>query len=134
MLFKFKIRTSRKQEMVGITDRVKEFVEKSKIKRGICVVYTPHATCGIIINENYDESVCSDILNKLEQIAPENGNYEHDKIDNNAHSHIKASIIGPNETIIIENGKLLLGTWQGIALAEFDGARDRIVFVKMIGE
>jgi len=120
--------------MVGITDRVKEFVEKSKIKRGICVVYTPHATCGIIINENYDESVCSDILNKLEQIAPENGNYEHDKIDNNAHSHIKASIIGPNETIIIENGKLLLGTWQGIALAEFDGARDRIVFVKMIGE
>ena len=132
MLFEFKIKTNKKQEIIDITDKVKEIVEESEIEQGICVAYVPHATAGILINENYDESVCNDILNKLEQIAPENANYEHNKIDNNAHSHIKASIIGPNETIIIENGKLLLGTWQGIALAEFDGPKDRTLLIKII--
>ena len=71
-------------------------------------------------------------INQLEKIAPSTGSYEHDKIDNNAHSHIKASIIGPSELLIIENGNLILGTWQGIALAEFDGPRTRTVLIKLI--
>lgn len=132
MLKEFRVSTSKKQELVDITGKIKEIVRDSGIKSGICIVYVPHATAGIIINENYDPSVCNDILNKLEQIAPQTDRYEHDKIDNNAHSHIKASIIGPSQTIIMQNNELLLGTWQGIALAEFDGPKTRTVFVKII--
>ncbi|MEK0336617.1 MAG: secondary thiamine-phosphate synthase enzyme YjbQ [Nitrosopumilus sp.] len=132
MLKEFRVSTSKKQELVDITGKIKEIVRDSDIKSGICIVYVPHATAGIIINENYDPSVCNDILNKLEQIAPQTDRYEHDKIDNNAHSHIKASIIGPSQTIIMQNNELLLGTWQGIALAEFDGPKTRTVFVKII--
>jgi len=131
-VFEFKLKTNKKQEIIDLTEKIKEVVEKSNIKNGICIVYVPHATCGIIVNENYDPSVCNDILNKLEQIAPENASYEHDKIDNNAHSHVKASLIGPSETVIIENSALQLGTWQGIALTEFDGPRERTVLVKVI--
>ena len=132
MLKEFKINTKEKQELADITDKVKEIVEESEIEQGICVAYVPHATAGILINENYDRYVCEDIINKLEELVPESDKYEHDKIDNNAHSHIKASLIGPSESIIVKDGKLVLGTWQGIALAEFDGPRTRTIFVKVI--
>lgn len=134
MLKEFKINTKEKQELVDITDKVKEIVGESKIEKGICIIYVPHATAGILINENYDKYVCEDIINKLEELVPESDKYEHDKIDNNAHSHIKASLIGPSETIIIKDGKLVLGTWQGIALAEFDGPRTRTIFVKLVSD
>ena len=132
MLKEFKISTTKKSELIDITEKVEQVIKDSGIKKGICIVYAPHATAGILINENNDPSVCRDILNQLEKIAPEKASYEHDKIDNNAHAHIKASIIGPSETIIIEDGELVLGTWQGIALAEFDGQRTRTVLIKII--
>ena len=128
----FKISTTKKQELIDITEKVRQIVKNSKVKKGLCIVYVPHATAGIIVNENYDPSVCKDIINQLERIAPSTDSYEHDKIDDNAHSHIKASLIGPSETLIIENGELILGTWQGIALAEFDGPRTRTVLIKII--
>src|SRR6056297_3005787 len=123
MLKEFEIKTEKNQELIDITDKVKSIISESRIESGICVVYVPHATAGIIINENYDPSVCNDIIKQLNEFIPRHNNYEHDEIDNNAHAHIKASIIGPSETIILEEGKLKLGTWQGIALVEFDGPR-----------
>jgi len=132
MLNNFSIKTNKKQEIVDITDKIKEIVRNSKIQEGICVIYAPHATAGIIINENYDENVCRDIINKLDELIPEKGSYKHDCIDKNAHSHIKSAIIGPDKTLIINKGEIVLGTWQGIALAEFDGPRTRKVFVKII--
>jgi len=132
MLKEFRISTNKKQELIDITDRIKKIVKDFGVKNGICIVYVPHATAGILINENYDASVCNDIINKLEQIAPQRDVYEHNRIDDNAHSHIKASIIGPSEVIPITNGELQLGRWQGIALAEFDGPKTRTVLVKII--
>jgi secondary thiamine-phosphate synthase enzyme len=132
MIKEFSIQTSKKQEIINITKEIKEITNSLNFDNGICVVYAPHSTAGILINENYDENVCKDIINKLEKLIPEKGNYKHDCIDKNAHSHIKSSIIGPSETIIIQNKKLLLGTWQKIALAEFDGPRKRKIFLKFI--
>lgn len=124
------IKTQKEEELIDITDKVKEIVKKSDVEFGTCLVYVPHATCGVIINENYDPSVCEDIINALNRIIPKQG-WKHDKIDNNGHSHIKAAIIGPSKTIPIENGILKLGKWQGIALAEFDGPRERKVIVEV---
>lgn len=134
MIKRFVINTSKKQEIVDITDEVKQIVEESDVKDGICLVYLPHATAGIIVNENYDALVCEDILNKLEELVPGSGNYQHDKIDNNANAHIKSSLIGSSQTFIIQDKKLILGTWQGIAIAEFDGPRKRTVLIKIIKE
>jgi len=132
MQIEFRIKTKKGQEIVDITSQVNDVVKKSKIKEGLCVIYVPHATCAVIINENYDPSVCEDIIFALNKAIPEHAGYKHDSIDNNAHAHIKASIIGPSEVILIKDGKLQLGRWQGIALAEFDGPRDRSVIVKIL--
>lgn len=136
----FTIKSKKREEIIDITKEVEtavfELCEKDK-KRvcnkdiGACLIYVPHATCSIIVNENYDEAVCSDILKFLKEKIPE-GIWEHDKIDNNADSHIKASIIGPSQTIPVENGKLQLGRWQNIALAEFDGPKQRRIIVKLL--
>jgi len=135
----FTISTSKREELVDITGEVKKAVkelcekdkEKSRKDTGACLVYVPHATCGIIVNENYDEKVCEDIIDYLKKQIPA-GVWKHDAIDNNADSHIKASIIGPGQVIPIEGGKLQLGTWQGVALAEFDGPRQRKIIVKIL--
>jgi len=134
MLRTLTIKTNKKQEIIDITEKVKSIVSESGVKEGFCIIFTPHSTAGIIINENYDKNLCYDILDKLEEFIPVYGNYRHNKIDNNAHAHIKASLIGPTKTAIIKNGQLLLGTWQGIALAEFDGPRVRNIFIKIIKE
>lgn len=128
----FNIKTTKKQDIIDITNNVKEIVKKSKIKDGICLVYVRHATSAIIINENYDPSVCEDILTALNKIIPEHAGYKHDKIDNNAAAHIRAAILGPSENIPIKDGTLQLGRWQGIGLVEIDGPRDRTVLVKII--
>ena len=128
----FAIKTSEREEIVDITKQVKEIVDKeSNEDSRACLIYVPHATCAIIINENYDKAVCSDILAWLKKQIPE-GIWKHDKIDNNADSHIKASIIGPSQLIPIQKGELQLGRWQGIALGEFDGPRERKIIAKII--
>jgi len=125
--------TKEHNELIDITKEVEKIVSESKVKHGLCNVFTMHATAAILINENYDINIREDIINTLNRIIPEHNNYKHDQIDNNAASHIKAAIIGPSETIPIKDGKLLLGTWQQIAFCEFDGPRSNrkvIVSVK----
>jgi len=129
----FTVSTSKKYDMVDVTDKVKEIVKKSKINDGIVNVYVTHATAAIVINENYDPNVCTDVLNALDKLVPE-GRWLHDRVDGNAASHIKASILGPSETVPVREGKLQLGTWQSIMLVELDGPRsNRRVVVSVVG-
>lgn len=132
MIQEIQISSNKSQEMIDITREVFKVVKESGVKDGICLIYTPHATAGILINENYDSYVCEDIIKKISDLIPPHNGYKHDKIDNNSHAHIKASLIGPSETIIIKNSELLLGTWQGIALIDFDGPRKRKIFIKIL--
>lgn len=128
----FTIKTQKREEIIDITREVEKVVAKNAKKdTNACLIYVPHATCAVIVNENYDEAVCRDILKFLKKQIP-TGIWEHDKIDDNADSHIKSSIIGPSQLIPIENGKLQLGRWQNVALAEFDGPRERRVIVKIL--
>jgi secondary thiamine-phosphate synthase enzyme len=126
-----RIRTRQHNEMIDITAEVEQVMEKSKVSVGICLAFCPHATAGLTINENADPSVRRDILTKLSKIVPENDpDYSHS--EGNSAAHIKASLIGSSAQIIIESGRLLLGTWQGIYFCEFNGPRERKILVKMI--
>jgi secondary thiamine-phosphate synthase enzyme len=127
----FKVETTKKEEVVDITEKVREILKESKVKNGIMVVYVKHATAGIIINENYDPNVCLDFLDALKDLIPA-GKWRHDKVDGNTDAHIKASIIGPSETLIIENNDLVLGTWQNLMLVSWDGPRTRTIKVEII--
>ncbi len=122
------IKTASRAEMVDVTDRVRREVEKAGVKDGLCVVYVPHTTSGVTINEGADPSVCSDILQKLNQLVPANDGYRH--MEGNSDSHIKASLTGSSVTVLVEGGRLVLGTWQKIFYCEFDGPRSRKFFVK----
>ncbi|MDD5086997.1 MAG: secondary thiamine-phosphate synthase enzyme YjbQ [Candidatus Nanoarchaeia archaeon] len=125
--------TKEHEEIVDITDEVQKIVSESKVKNGLCNVFTMHATAAIIINENYDSNLRSDIIKAIKKIVPEKDSYLHDKIDNNAASHIRSTILGPSETIPIKDGKLQLGTWQQIAFFELDGPRnERKIVVSVI--
>ncbi|MFA5031987.1 MAG: secondary thiamine-phosphate synthase enzyme YjbQ [bacterium] len=119
----FTIKTSSHQELIDITHEVKNIVRESGIKDGFCIIFIPHATAGVILNENADPNIKIDFLNALNKAIPESANYLHDNIDGNAAAHIKSSIVGPSITIPIKNNQLLLGTWQDIMFCEFDGPR-----------
>ena len=127
------ISTSKRQELIDITDSVVAIVKKSKIKDGICHIFVMHSTAAIIINENYDPNICLDLLVALNDIVPK-GKWRHDKIDGNADAHIKASILGPSEIIPIKDGKLQLGKWQAAMLVELDGPRARNIIVQITGD
>lgn len=131
-MHEFTIATRRKEEMVNITSFVRQAVRESGKKRGICTVYVPHTTAGVTINESADPDVVLDILRGLRHTVPENLPYEHG--EGNAPAHVKASLVGPSVSVIFENGEVLLGTWQGIFFCEFDGPRQRRVWVQIIGE
>jgi secondary thiamine-phosphate synthase enzyme len=124
------IHTRKTQEMIDITAQVAEVVQRAGVANGLCMVYVPHATAAIVINENADPNVCQDIMDALARIVPE-GAWRHDRIDNNAAAHIKATILGPSETVPVREGRLRLGTWQSLMLVEFDGPRDRSVIVEV---
>ncbi|CAB3289953.1 conserved protein of unknown function [Methanocaldococcus lauensis] len=130
MLFKFQIKTNKREELVDITPQIVSAVSESKVKDGIAVIYVPHTTAGITINENADPSVKHDIINFLSHLIPKNWNFTH--LEGNSDAHIKSSLIGCSQTVIIKDGKPLLGTWQGIFFAEFDGPRLRKFYVKII--
>jgi secondary thiamine-phosphate synthase enzyme len=123
-----KIRTGKKYEILDLTQRIAEAVQTAQVKEGICCVYTPHATAAIIINENDDQQIGLDLLDALDRLIPE-GVWRHDQVDSNGAAHLKAAILGPSETIPVQNGRLALGTWQAIMLVELDGPRDRKVIV-----
>jgi secondary thiamine-phosphate synthase enzyme len=126
----FCVRTKRPQEMVDITGRVADLVRQSGVGDGICLVFVPHATAAVVINENADPNVCEDILDALAGLVPE-GKWRHDRIDDNAAAHIKATILGPSQAVPVREGCLRLGTWQSLMLAELDGPRDRTVIVEV---
>ncbi len=124
------VKTTKTQQFVDITGLVNKAVSESGIKDGIVVVFVPHTTAGVTINENADPDVVSDIMSALSEAYPEHNGYLH--IEGNSHAHIKASLMGSSCSIIIENGKLRLGTWQGVYFCEFDGPRNRKVYIKTI--
>ncbi|MFH1209397.1 MAG: secondary thiamine-phosphate synthase enzyme YjbQ [archaeon] len=127
-----KIKTNNKQELIDITSNVKDFVKKSKIKKGLCNIYLKHSTASLIINENADPNIKKDILKALNDILPDHNGYLHDKIDNNAGAHIKSSILGCSLTIPFQENELLLGRWQDIFLVEFDGPRQREIILSIV--
>lgn len=116
--------TEKNRELANITAHVQRVLENSEIKNGICLVYAPHATGAIIIDED-EAGLKQDLLDALWKIIPERGNYQHDKIDNNAHAHLKSAIVGCSKTVPIVDGHLGLGTWQSIFFLESDGPRTR---------
>lgn len=124
--------TSKRNQFVDITSKVEGVVKKSNVKEGICNVFTLHATGAIVVNENYDANICEDTLDALSKLIPA-GIWRHDRVDGNGDAHIKASILGPSESIPIRDGKLLLGRWQAISFVELDGPRsDRKVVVSVV--
>lgn len=125
-----KIYTKEREEIIDLTSKIKDIIKKTKIKEGLCVIYVPHATAAVTINENYDPAVCEDFLEALKKIAPK-GIWKHDKIDENGDAHIKAAIIGPSEVIPIKNSQILLGKWQGVMFCEFDGPRERRIIINV---
>lgn len=123
------IKTHSRTEMVDVTPAVQKEVSDRGVMDGICTVYVPHTTAGITINEGADPAVCYDILTKLNELVPPHSGYRH--MEGNADSHIKASMMGSSVSVIVEKGRLVLGTWQTIFFCEFDGPRSRKVYVKI---
>ena len=130
MLKKFEIKTAKREELVNISAFVENAVKESGVKSGAAIIFCPHTTAAITINENADPDVCADIIKGLKNISPMDKNYAH--IEGNSDAHIKSSLTGASQTIIIENAKLVLGVWQDIYFCEFDGPRTRTVFVKIM--
>jgi len=126
----FEVRTPSHACLVDITSQVERAVAQSKTGDGLCYIFVPHTTAGLTINENADPTVRSDLLRELDKIVPWQDAYEH--TEGNAAAHIKSSLLGQGHFVPVENGRLGLGTWQGIFLAEFDGPRTRNVRVKVI--
>ena len=122
------VKTRSRIDMVDITASVQKELSKANVDDGFCVVYVPHTTAGITINEGADPAVCDDILTKLNEMVPPDAGYRH--MEGNSDSHIKASIMGSSVTVMVEKGRLVLGTWQKIFFCEFDGPRTRKVYVK----
>ena len=128
----YKIQTTKQQQFIDITNKVAEVVKISNVRDGIAVIYVPHTTAGVTINENADPDVVKDMISALDKTYPVNGEYLH--FEGNSHAHIKASLMGSSCTVIIQDGKLLLGTWQGIYFCEFDGPAQRTICIQIIGE
>jgi secondary thiamine-phosphate synthase enzyme len=125
-----KVRTQNKNDVVDLTRQIAKLVRQADLEQGLCHVYVPHATAAIIVNENDDPQIGQDLLKALDGLIPE-GIWLHDKVDENGASHLKATILGPSETIPIQRGRLALGTWQAIMLVDFDGPRDRTAIVTL---
>jgi len=132
MLKEISITTHRRTEFIEITNLIQKIVRETKVDNGICYIYVPHTTAGITINENADRSVIEDIQMELNKIVPFDDDYSHS--EGNSSAHIKSSLIGNSVCVFIENNSLKFGTWQGIFLCEFDGPRNRKVWVKIIKE
>lgn len=125
------VKSVSRNELIDITSKVTEYIKDSAVRDGICVVFTPHTTAAVTINENADPDVPADILSALSKIIPHGMNFRH--CEGNSDAHLKSSLVGCSETIIIKGGKLVLGTWQGVFFCEFDGPRNRTVYIKILG-
>jgi len=128
----FTVSTKSRNQLIDITSEVTGVIRESGVSDGACIVFTPHTTAGITINENADPSVKSDISMKLSDVIDQDSRFRH--MEGNSDSHIKSSLVGCSEYIIVEGGRPVLGTWQGIMFCEFDGPRSRRVHVQVVGE
>ena len=127
----FNVRSSRQNEWIDISAEAQKAVSDSGISEGICVVFTPHTTAAVTINENADADVPVDVGRSLDVISPDRKEFRHS--EGNSAAHTKSSLIGPSLTLIVSGGRILLGTWQGVWFTEFDGPRTRKVYVKVLG-
>ena len=130
MLKKLSFNTTYKSEMIQITSEIKELVITSGVKEGVAVVFTPHTTASVLLFENNDPNLSRDFLKKMAEFAPVEAKYAH--IGDNAHAHIKSGALGGEVTLIIDDGAIILGQWQGVYLADFDGPRTREVYLKIL--
>lgn len=124
------VRTEAREQLVEITERVQRAVEDSGVGEGVCVLWSAHTTAGLTVNESADPAVARDIEGWLEERVPRNAGYRH--AEGNADSHIKTTLVGPGLTLIVSEGRLHLGRWQGVFLCEFDGPRTRSVAVRIV--
>ncbi len=124
------IRSKSRTELLDMTDRLDKLVQESKVQDGLMVLFVPHTTAAVTINENADPSVQHDILAELKRLIPFTGPYQH--AEGNSAAHIKCTLLGPSQTLFIHDGRLALGTWQGVYFCEFDGPRSRKLWVKII--
>ncbi len=131
-IFELSVRTISHTQMIDITRQVQQTVSESGVKDGLCIVFIPHTTAAVTINENADPDVQTDFMKEINKIVPWEDGYLH--MEGNAAAHLKASMMGFSETAIIKDGRLVLGTWQGIYFLEYDGARNRKVIVKIMGD
>lgn len=127
-----RIKTTRHTQFVDISREVEQAVGESGVRSGVCFVYVPHTTAGVTINEHADPDVASDVEGIFDRLIAHKGPYQH--AEGNTDSHMKTILTGTSQAVFIENGKLVLGTWQGIFLCEFDGPRQRTVFVKLVAD
>jgi secondary thiamine-phosphate synthase enzyme len=130
MIRQLRVQTKSRTELVDITQGIQRLVTESGIRSGVCYVYVPHTTSGITVNENTDPNVGRDILKELNKVIPFDDQYSHN--EGNSAAHIKSTIVGVSKAVMVEEGRLALGTWQAIFYCEFDGPRDRRVFVKVM--
>lgn len=124
------IKTNSSTEMIDITATVQKVIHESNVNQGMCLIFTPHTTAAITINENADPDVPRDILAALDRAVPLSASYRH--AEGNSAAHVKSSLVGASELVIIENGRLVLGTWQSLFFCEFDGPRTRKVFLSLM--
>ena len=125
-----RVKTGRRTELVDVTAAVERVVAEAGVASGVCYVYVPHTTAGVMINEHADPDVASDLEGVFARLVPHKGPYRH--AEGNTDSHAKAVMVGASQVIFVEGGKLVLGTWQGIFFCEFDGPRERKIFVRVI--
>lgn len=130
-----RVKTPKREVLVNITGEVNSIVRISAINEGVCRIFVPHTTAGVTINENADPAVMNDIINFLKILIPQSGGqYSFRHMEGNSDAHIKSSLTGSSLDILIHNGRLVLGTWQGIMFAEYDGPRNRRVYIQLQGE
>jgi secondary thiamine-phosphate synthase enzyme len=132
ILEEFKVKTPKREILVNITSEINKIVKDANISNGVCRIFVPHTTAGVTINENADPAVMKDIITYLNELIPQRAGFSH--MEGNSDAHIKSTLTGPSLDVIIHKGKLVLGTWQGCYLAEFDGPRNRKIYVQVQGE
>jgi len=131
-LSEFTIQTKQKNQWVNIDAEVHKAVTTSRVKEGLCVIFIPHTTAAVTINENADPDVAHDVLLALSAISPDRREFHHS--EGNSDAHTKTSLVGPSLTVIVSEGKMLLGTWQSVWFNEYDGPRTRKILVRVLGE
>lgn len=131
-MVKLRLRTGRREEAIDVTERVRRAIAESGVREGTCTVFAPHTTCAVAVNEGHDPAVMEDFLNHMRELVPREAGFEH--AEGNSDSHIKALLVGPSVAVPITAGALTLGQWQAIFMCEFDGPRERSLWVSVSGE